>query len=378
MIQLGFRYSLLILSLFVVGGCSDDSSSSSSGSVGLGADAGSKYQISMADWKANPGCDSGVSVNKGYVSGLKYKPSVLASDGGPQRIVLTLPSEIISDMTAAVTPGAGQSIWPGIGFNFESECCVLNQVLQPVLWKGPNFAIPNADGYLWNSIWVYDAKSDSFLKSLAWTSQDLDEYASYGFAAGIVLHYYEDKQWSSVSSDSAADFQTKVESIEDNLFVNSQYVGYSGAWYANGNDATYSQISKDIIAIPAGVGASATLQMDVPKDGSFVTMTSTINIPGVTENVPESVLKVTEVHNPISRSWSVYNVFNMTPLVNLWHISNGVVPVIIEASVTGTGPDCAEATAEAWDGQIISVDLVPDALSDLEQQNSGNPITPIE
>ena len=325
----------------------------------------------MADWKANPGCEEGVSVNQSYVSGLN-----LSNDDKPQEMTLILPSEFISSLSAASTPGAGQSIWNGIDFAVDAP---LNQILQPVLWKGSNFSIPDAAGNLPNYVWVYDADSDVFRKSSAWTSQDLDQYTSYGFAAGMVLHYYDDKTWFSISSDSPDEFNSVIEDYKDNLFINSQYVEYADAWYGNGNNAVYDQLSQDIIAVPADVDATVTLRMEVSEGGDSVTMTSRVDIPGVTEGVPESVLKVTELHNPTSREWTVSNVFNTSPLEDLWQIANGISPVVVEATVTGTGPNCAEATAEAWDGPVISIDLVPSSMiDDLGQVDSGNPITPIE
>lgn len=327
----------------------------------------SEYTISMNGWAQKPGCSDGTSIVNGYVSGLRYLDF---DNKTPTNMTLTIPKETINSLINAKTPYTGQSIWNGIDFAVDGGP---DQTFQPVLWKGSNFSIPQ-NNQLENYIWVYDNKNSEFTKSQSWNAKNLDTYSELAnLETPIILHYFENNSWNEITSDNIDEFDKKVNQLQDKggLFVNSQYVEFTGKYYKNGYNAQYDQISQDIIAVPSGANASVTMQIDVPNDGSSITMTSTVNIPNVKES-PKSVLKVTQLHAPQSKFWSTDNVYKMTNdnSINLWQDrANAVFPVVIEAGV-GNYPNsldpntCAKTTIDAWNNQKINITMTngPDNL----------------
>ena len=348
------------------------------------------YKISMEGWIDNPKCDQDPSSKKwtssqnSYSSGLIYPTEEKSK---PLSLSLTLPKETISKLTESPSDPRyeGQSIWNGINFSTENG---LAQIIQPVLWKGSNFSIPDENGNLPNFAWIYDEDKNKgkggFRKSTGWKTQNpstaqLESYFSPEFKADIDLHYYSDGKWNSVSS-SSPQFSKQLDNYE--LFVNSQYVEFVAGWWKGSDGKTYNaeydQISKDIIAIPAGEDAAVTLKIEIPEDGSSLYLTSTVNVPGATGDTPQSKLKITELHNPINNNWTPENAFRTTPVSNIWENNTDIFPIVIEAAAQADSQEvCEESSlqiANLWNNGDLLIGLTPSPTESLEQVDLSNPV----
>ena len=336
-------------------------------------------QVDKGKWKALTGYGPG--------PGLRYGPN----DGDISEtttISLSLPAESVAKLANGSAPSEDYwfYLWNGIDFNLSQindSLPFLNQILQPVLWKGRgSVAVPD-NGLYPGYTWIYDDETEETLKSSAWTSENLATFRDLNFPADVNLHYYEDNLWEQVNAKEDLNlFNQKLAEYE--IFFNSQYINSVDDFFwsvDNELPAKLFVLSEDIIALPSA-GASVSLEIEIPSDGSSITITGTPDIIGVDQSdAPKSILNVDEIYSPLTKQWNQENVFRsvaLSQIGNIWESVNDVFPVLGETyAYGGTEAAASQATermGDLLDGLKIGIELQLEPSFPLTDENTANPV----
>jgi hypothetical protein len=360
-----------------------------------------KFTISMQGWLDSPTItrsnDGKWEAVTGYDvgPGLHYKPA----DGDITQttsISFSLPETGVTKLANGQAPDGDYYfyLWNGVDFDLGGVDGSPNftQILQPVIWKGRGaIAIPvnnesNTAGVYPGYTWIYDHETGQTAKSDAWTSKNLDTYTLENYQSDVNLHYFEDGEWRQLNSkNNWIQFQETLSQYE--IYFNSQYITAFDNVFTDGKNskaAMLSMLSKDIIAVPSS-GASINLNIQIPSDGSSISITGTPVIEGFdSPNPPQSILNVDEIYHPLTNKWTQDNVFNTTPLTeigNIWNFVDCIYPVLGETYAIGLTEDAArqstERMADLLNGLTFDIELQKEPSFQLQNESLNNPVTPL-
>ena len=350
--------------------------------------ANGTYKVSMKEWLEHPKAkkQDQWEAKTGYKAGpgLWYGPN--SGDLSlTQSINLSLPEQAIAKLANGQGPSNDYYfyLWNGIDFNLsliDNSLPSMNQIFQPVLWKGKGSIARPYNNLYPGYAWIYDDESGQTMKSEAWLSKDLGAFKKYNFPADVNLHYFENNTWKSVNSlASPSLFDQKLDSSE--ILFNSQYINFTPNFFDGQHDSQLWVLSEDIISVPS-TGASVQLTLEIPEDGNSITIKGKTIIPGIDpSSAPQSILKIDEIYSPLTKEWDPSNVFRTIPLAeigNIWNAVNYVYPFLGETYAFGsTEEEALRATTlmgELLDGLIIEINLEEEPSFSLINQNKSNPV----
>ncbi len=322
-----------------------------------------------------------------FASGLNYYNPSTSSVPAEDSIELRIPSETLAKLAIDDVELDDMSkyslfIWNGVDINL-SQSKQLNQIIQPVFWRGQNIAFPSDGNTFSNYTWIYDDEKDRYIRSEAWKKKQLDNYSKFDFKANMNLHYYKNGKWNTINS---TDINFDTIKSEYKLFFNSQYVVSVPNWWNNQDDAYHFQLSEDIIAVPSDNNATVVLDINIPQDGSHVELNSTIIIPGEDQSkAPVSKLKIKEFYDPLTNEWNKENAFRTSKVDNIWNFANGLYPILIEPTAYGSSFqeafDRSQSVGNLVDNMIVDIRLNPELDPNIwnqtiNQVDANNPVEP--
>ena len=325
---------------------------------------GSSYQctIDLSSWQNNNGCEDnhdGTYVQKmdSNVSSIKLDPKIT---NPPRNFTITINAKNLQGWSESQyweMDHVGQSLWNGVAFKANNGVGP-SSILQPVIWKGENFSIPDDSGLLPSYIWVGDSTSDThYIQDSNWNTFKSNQALYAGtWAAPMRLNYYENKKWNCIASASnnngapgnkdtcAVDQQKFTEKLNNfktqgYLLVNSQYVEYDYNYYTYApkyNTAKYAQISPDILVVPQEEGTSVKLEINTQANPIEINATITTS-DGSTKS---STLSVYNLHSATPDEFS-----KILKVDSLWENANitGLSSYEFENAVSGTTEqDCMD------------------------------------
>ena len=215
----------------------------------------------------------------------------------------------------------------GLGSNFR-----INSIIQPLLWKGANAAIPHNQLYP-NYVWIYDSSLDINIQSKAWTHKNVAKYNdTYEPSGGMNLHLINNNEW--IIYNSLYDKESYKREINqlDSLFVNSQYGVYQENFYKDGSSAMFDIFSKDIIKIPTDCSK---IIFEMYRYLTQIEIKATVVHTSAAGPQPSSNLTIKKFYTP-GVSGGIHK-FDITPFIDSYktpsafNIFNNIIPFAVES-----------------------------------------------
>ncbi|WP_114991538.1 hypothetical protein [Synechococcus sp. UW179A] len=154
--------------------------------------ANGTYKVSMKGWLEKPQVERQLD-NKGKPTGKWIATTGYTAGPGlwyganngdlsaTQSINLYLPEQAIAKLANGQGPSNDYYfyLWNGIDFNLKqinNSLPFMNQISQPVLWKGKGSVARPYNNLYPGYTWIYDDESRQMAKPEAWLSKDLETF----------------------------------------------------------------------------------------------------------------------------------------------------------------------------------------------------------